>query len=46
MTKKEKKKSMMMLVKNNILTQEIDSWSNYEYAMREESRLFFNNMSA
>ena len=23
--------------KNNILTKEIDSWSNYEYALREES---------
>ena len=46
MSKKEKKKSMMMLVKNNILTQEIDSWSNFEYAMMEENKLFFNNMSA
>ena len=24
-----------------ILTQEIDSWSNYEYALREENRLVF-----
>ena len=30
--------------KNNILTQEIDSWSNYEYALREESRLLFDKM--
>ena len=29
---------------NNILTQEIDSWSNYEYALREENRLLFNRM--
>ena len=30
--------------KNNILTQEIDSWSNYEYALREENRFLFNKM--
>ena len=30
--------------KNNILTQEIDSWRNYEYALREENRLLFNKM--
>jgi hypothetical protein len=30
--------------KNNILTNEIDSWNNYEYALREESRLLFNKM--
>jgi hypothetical protein len=29
---------------NNTLTQEIDSWSNYEYALREENRLLFNKM--
>jgi hypothetical protein len=29
---------------NNILTKEIDSWSNFEYALREESRLLFNKM--
>jgi hypothetical protein len=29
---------------NNILTQEIDSWSNYEYALREENKLLFNKM--
>ena len=29
---------------NNILTQEIDSWSNFEYALREENRLLFNRM--
>jgi len=27
-----------------ILTQEIDSWSNYEYALGEESRLVFEKM--
>jgi hypothetical protein len=30
--------------KNNILTKEIDSWSNFEYALREENRLLFNKM--
>jgi hypothetical protein len=30
--------------KNNILAKEIDSWSNFEYALREESRLLFNKM--
>lgn len=30
--------------KNNILTKEIDSWSNYEYALREENRHLFNKM--
>jgi hypothetical protein len=29
---------------NNILTQEINSWGNYEYALREEDRLLFNKM--
>jgi hypothetical protein len=29
---------------NNILTQEIDSWSNFEYTLMEENRLLFNNM--
>jgi hypothetical protein len=29
---------------SNILAQEIDSWSNFEYALREESRLLFNKM--
>jgi hypothetical protein len=28
----------------DILTKEIDSWSNYEYALREEDRLLFNKM--
>jgi hypothetical protein len=32
------------VVINNILTNEIDSWSNFEYALREESRLLFNKM--
>jgi hypothetical protein len=27
-----------------VLTQEIDSWSNYEYALRKENRLLFNKM--
>jgi hypothetical protein len=30
--------------KNNILAKKIDSWSNFEYALREESRLLFNKM--
>jgi hypothetical protein len=30
--------------KNNILTKVIDSWSNFEYALREENRLLFNKM--
>jgi hypothetical protein len=29
---------------NNILIKEIDSWSNLEYALREENRLLFNKM--
>jgi hypothetical protein len=29
---------------NNILTKEIDSWNNYEYALREENTLLFNKM--
>ena len=28
----------------NILTKEIESWSKFEYALREEDRLFFNKM--
>jgi hypothetical protein len=28
----------------NILTNEIDSWSNFEYALREENRLLFSKM--
>src|SRR5438034_5254083 len=28
----------------NTLTKEIDSWSNFEYALREENRLLFNKM--
>jgi hypothetical protein len=28
----------------NILVKEIDSWSNFEYALREENRLLFNKM--
>jgi hypothetical protein len=30
--------------RSNILTKEIDSWSNFEYALREENRLLFNKM--
>ena len=29
---------------NTILTQEIDSWSNFEFALREENRLLFEKM--
>ena len=28
----------------NILTKEIESWSKFEYALREEDRLLFNKM--
>ena len=30
--------------KNNILTKEIDPWSNYKYALREENRHLFNKI--
>ena len=30
--------------KNNILAKEIDSWNNFEYALREENRLLSNKM--
>jgi hypothetical protein len=30
--------------RKDILTKEIDSWSNFEYALREESRVLFNKM--
>ena len=29
---------------NNVLTKEIESWSKFEYALREEDRLLFNKM--
>ena len=29
---------------NNVLTQEIESWDKFEYALREENRLLFNKM--
>jgi hypothetical protein len=32
--------------KQTILAQEIDSWSNYGYALREENRLVFEKMLA
>jgi hypothetical protein len=28
----------------SVLSKEIDSWSNFEYALREENRLLFNKM--
>jgi hypothetical protein len=31
---------------DNILTKEVDSWNNFEYARREENRLLFNRMSS
>ena len=37
MTKEEEQK-------NNILTKEIESWSNFEYALREEDSILFNKM--
>ena len=30
--------------RDDILTKEIDSWSNFEYALREENRLLFDRM--
>ena len=30
--------------KEDILTQEIQSWKGFEYALREENRLLFNKM--
>jgi hypothetical protein len=30
--------------KENILIKEIESWSKFEYALREEDRLLFNKM--
>ncbi len=29
---------------SRVLSKEIDSWSNFEYALREENRLLFNKM--
>jgi hypothetical protein len=29
---------------SNNLTREIDSWSNFEYALRQENRMLFNKM--
>jgi hypothetical protein len=29
---------------NNVLLKEIEFWSNYEYAMREEDNILFNKM--
>jgi len=37
MTKEEEEKE-------KILTNEIESWSNFEYALREEDRILFNQM--
>jgi hypothetical protein len=37
-----KKSDILIMIKNSNLTQEIDSWSNFEYAMREGNRLLFN----
>jgi hypothetical protein len=29
---------------DDILTKEVDSWSNFKYALREDNRLLFNKM--
>ena len=29
---------------NNVLAKEIESWSNFEYSLREEDRILFNKM--
>ena len=41
MTKEEEKEEEQ---ENNILNKEIQSWSSFEYAMREEDRILFNKM--
>jgi hypothetical protein len=33
-----------MAIISDVLSKEIDSWSNFEYALREENRLLFNKM--
>jgi hypothetical protein len=40
---KKMKKNMSMVIKTT-LVQEIDSWNNFEYALRKENRLLFNKM--
>jgi hypothetical protein len=40
---KKTKKNMSMVIKTT-LVQEMDSWNNFEYALREENRLLFNKM--
>jgi hypothetical protein len=39
MTKKEEEQQ-----KNNVLIKEIESWGDFEYALREEDRILFNKM--
>ena len=31
-------------IRDNVLIKELDSWSNFEYALREENRILFNKM--
>jgi hypothetical protein len=38
MTREEEEKE------NNVLTKEIESWSKFEYALREEDRILFNKI--
>jgi hypothetical protein len=40
---KKMKKNISMVIKTT-LVQEIDSWNNFEYALRKENRLLFNKM--
>ena len=40
---KKMKKNMSMVIKTT-LVQEMDSWNNFEYALRKENRLLFNKM--
>ena len=43
MTKEEEKKEDNNN-NNTILNREIESWNNFEYALREENRILFNKM--
>ena len=41
MTKEEEEEEEQ---KNNVLIKEIESWGDFEYALREEDRILFNKM--
>ena len=44
MRKKSNNIKSIMAIISGVLSKEIDSWSNFEYALREENRLLFNKM--